>query len=703
MASAAVAIVGCHRERDTWRCNSLGTRCYHGTAARCESERPEPSKEDGSGANSKEDSFFDMAQQWFGEKKETAATGNNAGRSNDVPTKSPEGLLESMGILGGSAAQSHDEDSGSSKGERESVDAEEPSDLKSMLQKVRMRFDELQSSSPKSPSAEEGARDAKHSTPDEDEGAEDSSSSIFSDFISFANNASLFTKKSLSSPPVEELIQQAQSIANSSSSNTSSQYSSVSSAGFLSQVLFFQQNAKAIQKSFETSFGPHLDDIDIDIFNTMPLVAARYFLEEQDSIKTPSWKRRLHRFQRDVEVSKVEELNEALILSELSYSDNVDQIREGLENMYDGKNNKPQWELLFCDLESEPNQPSHFLAIQKNASPYDDALRVLMVVRGTKSMSDLITDAMLDGTDYAYALPGGGGEEELVIGGKAHSGVLRSGQYLVERHQKLLQTLLQLSNKRKVEMTLIGHSLGAGAATIAAMEWNSAARNNKEADLPISAHVIGFGCPALLSRPLSLATKDYVTTVIADADFIPRMSGATLVNLLLDLKSFDYQRQAERDVEHALREMKSRFSGLADLVPGAKGKNQFALNIDEEDIQSVMGYVHHGLEKVTGASVDKSSEEQANARQTEQGRERYASEKKMEPVLFPPGKCVHFWRDGSGISGTYVPCTFFNEIDVSRTMIEDHLISSGYRRVFLNLMRDYHKDDHFSFEGKVQE
>jgi len=72
----------------------------------------------------------------------------------------------------------------------------------------------------------------------------------------------------------------------------------------------------------------------------------------------------------------------------------------------------------------------------------------------------------------------------------------------------------------------------------------------------------------------------------------------------------------------------------------------------------------------------------------------------MDLVLFPPGECIHFYRDGSGISGTYVPCNFFNEIDIARTMIDDHLISSGYRKIFLNLMRDFHKDDHFSFESK---
>jgi len=40
------------------------------------------------------------------------------------------------------------------------------------------------------------------------------------------------------------------------------------------------------------------------------------------------------------------------------------------------------------------------------------------------------------------------------------------------------------------------------------------------------------------------------------------------------------------------------------------------------------------------------------------------------------------------------------QIDVARTMVDDHLISSGYRRIFLNLMRDFHQDDHFSFDSK---
>jgi len=203
------------------------------------------------------------------------------------------------------------------------------------------------------------------------------------------------------------------------------------------------------------------------------------------------------------------------------------------------------------------------------------------------------------------------------------------------------------------------------------------------------------------------------------------MSGATLVNLLLDVKGFDYRRLAERDVEQALRELQCRYfsdgssggsTAIATAASGGgdgggaslKSKSKLTFNIDEDDIQTVMGYVHRGLEKVAKttsattsySSVDNSTKKLQNDEILGDKNEDGQEVEKMQPVLFPPGQCVHFYRDGSGISGSYVPCTFFNEIDIARTMIEDHLISSGYRKIFLNLMRDFHKDDHFSFESK---
>mmetsp|Transcript_3725 Transcript_3725/g.7899 ORF Transcript_3725/g.7899 Transcript_3725/m.7899 type:complete len:195 (+) Transcript_3725:2484-3068(+) len=185
------------------------------------------------------------------------------------------------------------------------------------------------------------------------------------------------------------------------------------------------------------------------------------------------------------------------------------------------------------------------------------------------------------------------------------------------------------------------------------------------------------------------------------------MSGATLVNLLLDLRKLDYRKQAERDVEQALRELQTRFTGYSSSSSdNGSEKNSLPFNIDDDDIKKVMNFVHSGLEKVIPSSTPSPSAFPPGQEQNEidegsntDGGRKENWEERMKPVLFPPGTCIHFYRDGSGIDGTYVPCTFFNEIDVARTMVNDHLISSGYRRIFLNLMRDFHRDDHFSFES----
>ena len=168
-----------------------------------------------------------------------------------------------------------------------------------------------------------------------------------------------------------------------------------------------------------------------------------YYLENEDAVKNPSWKRRRHRYCKGVDVSVVNGLNDALHLAEIAYMNTVDEIKAQLMERA-----KDKWELIYCQLDSLPEKPSHYLAIKKGQSRWDPQLEILMAVRGTNSVPDLFTDALLDDVDYKD--------------GKAHAGILRSGQYLVGKHRELLLSLLEKSKKKEIKLTLVGHSLGAG-------------------------------------------------------------------------------------------------------------------------------------------------------------------------------------------------------------------------------------------------
>jgi len=320
--------------------NDIQRRGYRSSkVATCEPSKP--SKEhrinetnertiESSSSSNKSNSFFDMAQQWAtdytSKKDDKVMSITDAQSTNSMDRKeqqTPEALLEALGIMGGSSANTNT-NMNSNSGDIQDRNKEYEEKPRNLMQKVLFKLDDFKSSLPRS-SSEEKERTNSTYNKDAQTKDDDDNSTLFDDFLSFANKAeSLFTRSKSSKPPnIEELIEQAQSIASSQSNNNPSSQSnnnsnsSSTSSGFLSQVLYIQQNAQALQSTFESSFEPHLSNINVkDLFQSIPVAALHYYLEYQDSIKTPSWKRRLHRFQKDVEVDKVEELNEALLLSD---------------------------------------------------------------------------------------------------------------------------------------------------------------------------------------------------------------------------------------------------------------------------------------------------------------------------------------------------------------------------------------------------
>lgn len=219
-----------------------------------------------------------------------------------------------------------------------------------------------------------------------------------------------------------------------------------------------------------------------------------------------------------------------------------------------------------------------------------------------------------------------------------------------------LVLIQRLSIERdKVKVILIGHSLGAGAAVIAGMEL-------REHDF-LDVEVVGFGCPSLLSRDLSESTKDYITTVVNDADIVSRMSGASMTNILLDLMDYDWTQDALEDLEFSLERARESFPDFASFFP---------------DTQKALEWFETRLNEVVRPNLL----QRKNTQQTE----------RLPSVLIPPGTCIHLFRDGYGVTGTYTPCDFFSSVEFSLTLLDDHLIPTGYNRALLAAAQDTDRD-----------
>jgi hypothetical protein len=414
------------------------------------------------------------------------------------------------------------------------------------------------------------------------------------------------------------------------------------SAGNISEILKILKEATAVAiEQMTKTFEQVIEHVN----PTTITLAMIYYLADQEAKHTPSWKRQQHRFYERVTPPLVVELHDALYLSQLSYVNSVNEFRSGLAQFQHGA-----WHLAYGTTESLPSRPAHFLLIHKNPASWhdeyilsllpwetrkDSELQIVLVIRGTKHLADIIADATLEMADYR--------------GGKAHGGILASGKALVDFYTPKLKELLVHSERDKIKLFIVGHSLGAGAAAIAAMEFN-------EIDF-INVEAVGFGCPALLSQELSESTKDYVTTVVADADIIPRMSGASIVNAILDLTDFDWTEAARDDLNFTLgrAEEATPVANIKDIVPPKE-------------------------------TVLKWSEDFLNYT-------RPAKRERLPVTLIPPGNCIHFFRDGVGFSATLTPCKFFSSgVEFSRTMVEDHLLIPGYHRALVTMMRDWNED-----------
>ena len=120
---------------------------------------------------------------------------------------------------------------------------------------------------------------------------------------------------------------------------------------------------------------------------------------------------------------------------------------------------------------------------------------------------------------------------------RCHEGMLLSAQRLCRRIQSLVKTLAVDAEYR---ILLSGHSLGAGVATLAGLILRS-----QYPSIEDRLQVCAFAPPPVLDHDSALASSTYVTSFVHNADLIPRCSLFNLAILLKGLRHI-HERLDER-------------------------------------------------------------------------------------------------------------------------------------------------------------
>lgn len=189
--------------------------------------------------------------------------------------------------------------------------------------------------------------------------------------------------------------------------------------------------------------------------------------------------------------------------------------------------------------------PAWLLAAQVHSK------RAVLVLRGTYSENDAHLDSQLEPAAWE---PAEGGRCFL-----AHGGILRAARAILDDCG--CRATLERLRAAGYELTVVGHSLGAGVATlITALLLFGERPLASDPSLPppppgpppgfepyTGVTCIAYACPACVDLSLSSALKPALTTLTHNDDAVPRLSDTNCRQLALDLIADD---DCYREVGH---------------------------------------------------------------------------------------------------------------------------------------------------------
>lgn len=206
----------------------------------------------------------------------------------------------------------------------------------------------------------------------------------------------------------------------------------------------------------------------------------------------PDWRDKELRSEGEpVSKSELEDLELYLEFADLAYEESITDVISKLR--------KTGYQLIRHDVATEPGRVGHFIAVNHEEK------EVVFAIKGTSSVSDILTDLVGKAVPHTLAGPNG-----KVV--RCHEGIYTAAKMMVEDTQHMIETFFLPAG---YSIKLCGHSLGAGVSCLLGVFL-------KARGIPVQ--VVAFATPACLSYEASLECCDYITSVVNNSDCVPRVS-----------------------------------------------------------------------------------------------------------------------------------------------------------------------------------
>uniref|UniRef100_K3WLF6 sn-1-specific diacylglycerol lipase n=1 Tax=Globisporangium ultimum (strain ATCC 200006 / CBS 805.95 / DAOM BR144) TaxID=431595 RepID=K3WLF6_GLOUD len=151
----------------------------------------------------------------------------------------------------------------------------------------------------------------------------------------------------------------------------------------------------------------------------------------------------------------------------------------------------------------------------------------LLLIRGSKSVQDLLTD--IQAHPEEIGMPTGSSPREESSGGFvdafAHNGMLKAAMWIKDR----IVGSLRILHAEGYQITLAGHSLGAGCAALLSVMLQKEFENLQ---------CFAYAVPACVNLHVAESCVDFVHSIVLRDDFVPRAKASNILKLVEELKGF---------------------------------------------------------------------------------------------------------------------------------------------------------------------